>query len=84
MPTPTTSVKNCRRSTPARSRISIGTCNAVALPRSGWSIKKFVHTARRYRTIRIQAGQDLLTAEDPIPTDLRDALSLSTRPGSVH
>jgi hypothetical protein len=44
--------------------------------RTGWSIKKFVRTARRYRTIQIQAGQHTITAEDPLPPDLRDALDL--------
>jgi hypothetical protein len=44
--------------------------------RTGWSIRKFVRTARRYRTVRIRAGQHILTAEDPIPPDLRDALAL--------
>jgi hypothetical protein len=42
---------------------------------TGWSIKKFVQTARRYRTVQIRAGQHLLTAEDPLPTELRDALA---------
>ncbi|WP_241999422.1 MULTISPECIES: IS1634 family transposase [Kribbella] len=46
--------------------------------RTGWSIKKFVRTARRYRTVQIRAGQQLLTAEDPLPTDLRDALAQIT------
>ncbi len=40
----------------------------------GWSIKKFVRTARRYRTIEIQAGEHTITAADPLPDDLRDAL----------
>jgi transposase len=44
--------------------------------RTGWSIKKFVRTARRYRTVQIRAGQQILTAEDPLPADLRDALAL--------
>ena len=44
--------------------------------RTGWSIKKFVRTARRYRTISIRAGTQTLTAEDPIPADLRDALAM--------
>jgi hypothetical protein len=44
--------------------------------RTGWSIKKFVQTARRYRTIQIRAGQPVLPAEDPLPRDLRDALAL--------
>ena len=41
--------------------------------RTGWSIRRFVRTARRYRTVQIRAGQQLLTAEDPLPDDLRDA-----------
>jgi hypothetical protein len=44
--------------------------------RTGWSIRRFVRTTRRYRTIQIRAGQQILTAEDPLPTDLRTALSL--------
>jgi hypothetical protein len=43
--------------------------------RTGWSIKQFVRTARRYRTVQIQAGSQTLTAEDPLPDDLRDALA---------
>jgi Transposase DDE domain len=43
--------------------------------RTGWSIKKFVRTTRRYRTVQIRAGQQVLTAEDPLPPDLRDALA---------
>jgi hypothetical protein len=42
--------------------------------RTGWSIKKFVRTARRYRTIEIQAGQQTIIAADPVPHDLRAAL----------
>jgi hypothetical protein len=44
--------------------------------RTGWSIKKFVRTARRYRTVQLRAGQQILTAADPLPRDLRDALAL--------
>lgn len=40
---------------------------------TGWSIKKFVRTARRYRAVQIRASAHVLTAEDPVPTDLRDA-----------
>jgi transposase len=43
--------------------------------RTGWSIKQFVRTTRRYRTINIQAGQQTLTAADPIPDDLAQALA---------
>jgi len=48
--------------------------------RTGWSIRRFVRTARRYRTIQIRAGSQLLAAEDPIPDDLRDALARITSP----
>ena len=41
---------------------------------TGWSICKFVKTARRYGTIQIQAGQHTITAADPLPDDLRQAL----------
>jgi hypothetical protein len=43
--------------------------------RTGWSIKKFVRATRRYRTIEIQAGAHTITAADPLPADLRDALN---------
>jgi Transposase DDE domain len=39
-----------------------------------WSVKKFVKTARRYRTIHIKTGHHTLTAADPLPDDLRTAL----------
>jgi transposase len=57
--------------------------------RTGWSIKKFVRTTRRYRTVHIRtvhirAGHHLLTAEDPPPAELRDALALIVEPGSAH
>jgi hypothetical protein len=44
--------------------------------RTGWSIKRFVRTACRYRAVQIRAGQHILTAEDPLPPDLRDAVAL--------
>jgi len=42
--------------------------------RTGWSIRKFVKTARRYRTVQIQAGDHVITAADPLPDDLRQAI----------
>ena len=48
--------------------------------RTGWSIRKFVKTARRYRTIKIQAGQHVITAADPLSDDLRQALDAINRP----
>lgn len=50
---------------------------------SGWSIKEFVRTARRYRTVQIKAGRQTLTAADPLPDDLRDAL-IKIRADGVH
>jgi len=41
---------------------------------TGWSIRRFIKTARRYRTIQIQAGPHTITAADPLPGDLRQAL----------
>jgi hypothetical protein len=46
--------------------------------RTGWSIRRFVKTARRYRTINIRAGEHVLTAEEPLPAELRDALAATT------
>jgi Transposase DDE domain len=45
---------------------------------TGWSIRRFVRTARRYRTIEIQAGDHIITAADPLPADLSQAL------GQIH
>jgi Transposase DDE domain len=45
---------------------------------TGWSIRRFVRTARRYRTIEITSGAHTITAEDPLPDDLRHALTLLT------
>jgi hypothetical protein len=42
---------------------------------TGWSIKKFVRTARRYRTVEIKAGRQTLTAADPLSNDLRDVIA---------
>jgi hypothetical protein len=52
--------------------------------RTGWSIRKFVQTARRYRTVQIHAAGQLLTAQDPIPDDLRDALARITGLDGAH
>jgi hypothetical protein len=50
---------------------------------TGWSIKKFVRTARRYRTITIAAGNHTLTAADPIPDDLAATLA-KIRSNATH
>jgi transposase len=42
---------------------------------TGWSIKKFVRTARRYRTVQLKAGRQILIAADPLPDDLAEALA---------
>jgi hypothetical protein len=43
----------------------------------------FVRTARRYRTVRIKAGGQILTAADPLPDDHRDAIAMIGR-GHAH
>jgi transposase len=52
--------------------------------RTGWSIRKFVRTARRYRTIEIQAGNHIITAADPLPHDLHEALDRIHRDPAAH
>ena len=44
---------------------------------TGWSIKRFIRTARRYRSIQIRIGHGtLLHSRRPAPHDLCDALAL--------
>ena len=52
--------------------------------RTDWSIRRFVRTARRYRTVQIRAGQQLITAADPVPTELRDALNSISHAAGAH
>ncbi len=52
--------------------------------RSGWSIRKFVRTTRRYRTIEIQAGDHVITAADPLPRDIHEALSRIHHDPAAH
>jgi transposase len=42
---------------------------------TGWSIRKFVKTARRYRTVQIQAGDHVITAAEPLPSELRNVIA---------
>ena len=50
---------------------------------TGWSIRKFVKTTRRCRTIQIQAGQHVITATNPSPTTSARPSTPSTRPAQV-
>lgn len=43
--------------------------------RTGWSIRRFVKTTRRDRTMQIQAGPHTVTAAEAIPSDLQEALT---------
>jgi transposase len=51
---------------------------------TGWSIRKFVKTARRHRTIQIQAGPSTITAADPVPGELSQALDHIHGRANVH
>jgi Transposase DDE domain len=42
---------------------------------TGWTIKKFVRSLRRYRTVKINTGSHILTAEHPLPEDVHHALA---------
>ena len=43
-----------------------------------------MRTARRYRTIQIQAGPQTITADDPLPEDLQTALDAIERRNRGH
>jgi hypothetical protein len=47
---------------------------------TGWSIKRFVTTTRRYHTIQIRVGDHTITAADPLPDELQAALDAIHRP----
>jgi hypothetical protein len=51
---------------------------------TGWSIKKFVTTLRRYRTIEIQAGPHTVTAADPLPDEVHTTLDKIHRRADAH
>ena len=51
---------------------------------TGWSIRKFVRTGRRYRTIQIQAGNDVPTAADPLTSELHEILNRIHRNPHAH
>jgi transposase len=51
---------------------------------TGWSMKKFVRTARRYAPSTSALGQQILTAADPYPEDLHQALAAINPPDGVH
>ena len=60
--------------------------------RTGWSIKRFVCTARRYRTIEIQVGNHIIItitititiAADSLPRDLHEALGRIYHDPAAH
>ena len=47
---------------------------------TGWSIKKFIRTARRYCTIEIRVGAHTDTAADPYPPIFATHWKHSTKP----
>jgi transposase len=51
---------------------------------TGWTIKRFVRTTCRYRTVRVRIGEHVLTAADPLPDDLRDALKQIHARSAAH
>jgi Transposase DDE domain len=51
---------------------------------TGWSIRKLVKTARRYRTVTIRTGEHTVTAEETLPDDLRHALDRIHRQTGAH
>lgn len=51
---------------------------------TGWSIRKFVKTTHRYRSITIQVGGHTFTAEDPVPAELAAALDAVRQRSAGH
>jgi hypothetical protein len=51
---------------------------------TGWSIRKFVKTARRFRTIEVQVGQHTITAADPLPDDLGQDSTPPAKPAKMR
>jgi transposase len=43
--------------------------------RTGWTIKRFVQALRRYRQVTINTGTQQITAEHPIPDEIRTILA---------
>ena len=43
--------------------------------RTGWTIKKFVRTFRRYRQVTLNTGTQTITAEQPLPDEERTILA---------
>lgn len=50
---------------------------------TGWSIKKLVTTLRRYHTIQIQVGDQIVPAADPLPADALQAVT-KIRAAAAH
>ena len=51
---------------------------------TGWSIRKFVKTIRRYRTINIELGDHTVTAADPLPDDVDAILEAIKTRAAAH
>ena len=51
---------------------------------TGWSIARFVKTLRRYHTVTIQAGEQTITAADPLPQEVLQALTQLRAAGGTH
>jgi hypothetical protein len=49
-----------------------------------WSISRFVKTLRRYHTITIQAGDQTVTAADPLPSDAQQAITSLRAAEAAH
>ena len=52
--------------------------------RTGWSIRKFVRTARRYRTVKIRASQHILTPKTRSRQNSATPSHSSSNPAGTH
>ena len=51
---------------------------------TGWRIKRFIKTLRRYRTIQIRVGEHTLTAADPLPDDIQTVIEAIKTRAAAH
>ena len=52
--------------------------------RTGWTINRLVKTLRRYREVTINTGNHTITAEQPIPDDIRNLITRITNHQNAH
>jgi hypothetical protein len=82
-----TNLKACPDGTPVTAEFVIGAYHQLFEIEKSFRMAKSdlqARPARRYRTIHIQAGRHTITAADPLPSDLRDAIDAINGHTNAH